>query len=111
MDEKRFLERRAKIFKALGHPTRLCFVDALGDGEKCVCDLQKLVGADMSTVSKHLSVLKEAGVVQDEKRGNWVFYSLHMKCITEFMGCVNATVAEDLGMDTPPVHIPVMREG
>ena len=44
-------------------------VDALRDGEKCVCDLQALVGDDMSTVSKHLSVLREAGVVFTEKRG------------------------------------------
>lgn len=108
MDDKVFLQRRAKIFKALGHPTRLSFVDALGRGELCVCDLQKLVGADMSTVSKHLSVLKEAGVVEDEKRGNWVFYSLRMECVTQFMHCVDATVARDLGLAPPPPHIPAM---
>ena len=72
MDDERkaYIAAQAKIFKALGHPSRLLMVDALLDGEKCVCDLQALVGDDMSTVSKHLAVLREAGVVTDEKRGN-----------------------------------------
>lgn len=86
------IEDRAKIFKALGHPTRLRFVDALSEGELCVCELQPLVGSDMSTVSKHLSVLKEAGIVADEKRGNCVYYSLRISCLTGFMECLNATV-------------------
>lgn len=82
-------ELRSKVFKALGHPSRIILVDALLQGEKCVCDLRDLVGADMSTVSKHLSVLKEAGVVQDEKRGTNVYYSLRMECVRGFLGCVD----------------------
>ena len=53
---------RAEIFKALGHPARLTMVTALGTEERCVCDLQELVGSDMSTVSKHLAVLRAVGV-------------------------------------------------
>ena len=49
---------KAGVIKAMGHPSRLAMVEALADGELCVCELQKLVGSDMSTVSKHLSVLK-----------------------------------------------------
>lgn len=82
------LKQRAKVFKALGHPTRLMFVDALAQGELCVCHLQELAGSDMSTVSKHLSVLKEAGIVQDEKRGTFVYYSLRLCCIGSFMECL-----------------------
>ena len=52
------LAEQAKIFKALGHPSRLLMVHALREGEKCVCDLQSLIGADMSTVSRHLAVLR-----------------------------------------------------
>lgn len=65
-------ELRSKIFKALGHPSRILMVDVLLQGERCACELRELVGADMSTVSKHLSVLKEAGIVQDGKRGTSV---------------------------------------
>lgn len=91
-------ELRSKIFKALGHPSRIVIVDALLGGERCVCELRELVGADMSTVSKHLSVLREAGIVQDEKRGTNVYYSLRMECVRGFLGCVDrfqARVAEE----------------
>ncbi|EGJ50484.1 metalloregulator ArsR/SmtB family transcription factor [Desulfocurvibacter africanus] len=82
-------ELRSKVFKALGHRSRIILVDALLQGERCVCELRELVGADMSTVSKHLSVLKDAGVVQDEKRGTNVYYSLRMECVRGFLGCVD----------------------
>ncbi len=88
-------EKRARVIKALGHPSRLMMVDALVDGEMCVCDLQGLVGSDMSTVSKHLSVLKAAGVVIDRKQGLQVFYRLRVPCITQFFGCVEAVISAD----------------
>ena len=71
---KEFIEAQARIFKALGHPSRLLMVDALRDGEKCVCDLQALVGDDMSTISKHLAVLRDAGVVTRRKQGVNIYY-------------------------------------
>jgi DNA-binding transcriptional ArsR family regulator len=87
-------EARAKIIKALAHPTRLFMVDELSRGERCVCDLTEMVGADVSTVSKHLSVLKGAGIVRDDKRGAQVFYRLRVPCILNFFGCVEAVLAE-----------------
>ena len=78
---------RAAIIKALAHPARLLMVDALAQGPRCVCDLRSLVGSDLSTVSKHLSVLRNAGVVTDEKRGSQVFYSLRCPCVTDFFAC------------------------
>ncbi|MBN1268906.1 MAG: winged helix-turn-helix transcriptional regulator [Kiritimatiellae bacterium] len=66
----RRLRNRARILKALAHPSRLLMVEELAGGEKCVCELQAAVGADISTVSKHLAVMKRAGLVQDgEIRG------------------------------------------
>ncbi|MBZ0269189.1 metalloregulator ArsR/SmtB family transcription factor, partial [bacterium] len=62
-------EARARIIKSLAHPTRLYLVDELSRGERCVCDLTELVGTDVSTVSKHLALLRNAGIVDDEKRG------------------------------------------
>ncbi|MEG2172700.1 MAG: metalloregulator ArsR/SmtB family transcription factor [Desulfovibrionaceae bacterium] len=85
---KDFIVAQAKIFKALGHPSRLLMVEALMQQEElCVCDLQSRVGADMSTISKHLGVLKAAGIVRDSKRGLNVYYSLQLKCLSTFMRC------------------------
>ena len=84
---KQRIAAQAKIFKALGHPSRLLMVDALRKGELCVCDLQELVGADMSTISRHLSVLREAGVVSSDRRGTSIYYRLAMPCVDTFMGC------------------------
>ena len=75
---KQYIAEQAKIFKALGHPTRLLMVDALRDGEKCVCELQSLVGDDMSTISRHLAVLREAGIISSDKRGTNIYYKLSL---------------------------------
>jgi len=87
-------KRRARIIKAMAHPSRLAMLDALANGERCVCELQRLVGSDMSTVSKHLAVLKRAGLVEDRKQGLWVHYRLRVPCILEFMHCVEAVLDE-----------------
>ena len=79
---------RAEILKALAHPTRLFMVDELSRGERCVCELTDMVGADVSTVSKHLAILKNVGLVEDDKRGTKVFYSLRVPCVLEFFSCV-----------------------
>jgi ArsR family transcriptional regulator len=95
-------EARARIVKAMAHPTRLFIVDELSRGRKCVCELQEMIGADMSTVSKHLSILKTAGIVQDEKRGSQVYYGLRCPCILSFFDCVESvmktTAREQLAM-------------
>jgi DNA-binding transcriptional ArsR family regulator len=83
-------EARAQVFKALAHPSRLLMVDELMREERCVCELTALVGSDMSTVSKHLAVLKAAGVVQDERRGAQIWYRLRMKCVSKFFTCVES---------------------
>ena len=81
--------RRAKVFKALGHPSRLFMALELSRGEQCVCKLQEMVGSDMSTVSKHLSILREANLVVDERRGSQVFYRLAAPCVLDFMNCID----------------------
>ena len=68
-------------------------VDVLSHGERCVCELTEMVGSDMSTVSKHLSVLKAVGIVSDEKRGMQVFYNLKMPCVLRFFDCVSEVMA------------------
>jgi len=85
-------ERKAQIIKALAHPSRLMIVDALSEGEKCVNDLTEIVGSDMSTVSKHLTLMKSAGLVVDRKQGLQVIYRLRVPCILNFFGCVDAVL-------------------
>lgn len=92
----RWCASRAAVFKALGHPTRVFLVQELGKGEECVCRLTEKVGADMSTVSKHLSILKNAGVVSDEKRGLQVYYRLRIPCVLGVFGCVDSVMDENL---------------
>ncbi|MCC6160514.1 MAG: winged helix-turn-helix transcriptional regulator [Deltaproteobacteria bacterium] len=91
----RSFEIRAKVFKALGHPSRLKIVDALQEGPKNVADLVKLVGSEYATVSRHISQLREAGIVsEDRKDGNMVFYRLDVTCIAGFFSCVTQVVEQ-----------------
>ncbi|MBN1403611.1 MAG: winged helix-turn-helix transcriptional regulator [Opitutales bacterium] len=83
------------VFKALGHPARLEMVKALGAGELCVCELVKVAGLGWSSVSRHLAQLKEAGVVQDEKRGMQVYYSLTLPCVGGFIRCLETDDGKD----------------
>lgn len=89
---KDHFEERAMIVKALAHPSRLMMVDELARGERCVCDLTELVGSDISTVSKHLNVLKKSGIVEDEKRGKQVYYRLRVPCILNFFHCIESVL-------------------
>ncbi len=89
---KQHFAERANIIKAMAHPVRLFFIEELARQERCVCELTEMVGLDISTVSKHLSVLKNAGLVVDDKRGNQVFYRLQTPCILNFFGCIEAVL-------------------
>lgn len=81
---------KATILKALAHPTRLFMVETLENGERSVGELEKLIGSDISTISKHLALLRSAGIVRYEKRGQQVFYSLSTPCVMRFLECVEA---------------------
>lgn len=85
-------EDRAAILKALAHPSRLMIVDELSHGERCVRDLTELVGHDISTVSKHLNLLKKNGLVEDDKRGKQVYYRLKVPCILNFFHCIESVI-------------------
>jgi ArsR family transcriptional regulator len=83
---------RAQIMKALAHPTRLFIVHELAGSERCVCELTEMVGADISTISKHLSLLKNAGIVRTDRRGTSIYYSLRMPCVLRFFTCVDEVI-------------------
>lgn len=96
MDEKTKTKFRtqAQIVKALAHPTRLFIIDQLSQQERCVHELTEMIRDDVSTVSKHLAVLKNAGIVRDRKSGTQVFYSLQAPCIMNFFSCVESVLKE-----------------
>jgi ArsR family transcriptional regulator len=87
-------QARADVLKAMAHPTRLFIVEKLAQKPLCVADLTELIGDDVSTVSKHLSVLKRVGIVAGEKTGVQVHYSLRMPCVMNFFGCIETVLKE-----------------
>ncbi len=66
-----------RVMKALSDKTRLRILNLLGPGPLCVCEVVDVIGLSQSTVSKHLSILKEAGLIQDERRGKWIYYAVN----------------------------------
>ena len=87
--KKDYYKLRSEILKAMAHPSRLFIIDEISKGEKCVCELTSMIGADISTVSKHLSVLRKAGIVTDRKEGTTVYYRMRVECIMDFMNCID----------------------
>jgi len=87
--KKLFLfEKQAKIAKAIAQPYRIAIVDFLKDSEQCVCDIAEHIGAERSNVSRHLSVMVSAGVLEYRKEGLKVIYSLKTPCILGFFDCM-----------------------
>jgi len=80
---------RSVIVKAMAHPTRLLVMEVLTRGEKCVNDLTDLAGCDVTTLSKHLALMKRAGLLQCERRGVSVFYRIACPCFLEFFRCID----------------------
>ena len=88
-------KKRSEVIKALAHPTRLFIIDFLSQGEKCVCEIVEQVGDDISTISKHLSLMKNAGLIESEKRGLKVFYKTTCPCISSLFDCLESIGNKD----------------
>ncbi|NOZ20808.1 MAG: winged helix-turn-helix transcriptional regulator [Planctomycetes bacterium] len=97
--QARLYEMKAQVIKALAHPIRLAIVDYLKDGEQCVCDIAEHVGSERSNVSRHLSVMVKAGVLQHRKDGLMMFYSLRTPCVVNFFRCVEGVLREQIKSD------------
>ena len=73
------------LLQAVADPTRLAIIRQLSaDGQVCACDFSDCCGVSQSTVSHHLKVLREAGWVEGERRGTWIWYSLRAEAVTRF---------------------------
>ncbi|EAQ68826.1 bacterial regulatory protein/ ArsR family [Synechococcus sp. RS9909] len=81
------------LLKALADPIRLQVIEALGDGERCVCDLTEQLGLAQSKLSFHLRVLKEAGLLVDRQSGRWVYYRLRTESIEQLRGWLQGLAA------------------
>lgn len=81
-------EKQAEIAKAIAHPLRIAIIDFLKEGEQCVCDIAESVGSERSNISRHLSVMVKAGVLEYRKEGLKVIYKLKCVCILDFFSCV-----------------------
>jgi len=88
-------DKHARIIRALAHPTRLFILAELARGERNVSELTGMVGLEMATVSRHLSLLRSAGLLQHEKRGARVFYRVRARCVLNVFDCVKAIETEN----------------
>ena len=95
--EKQLLfEKQAEIAKAIAHPLRIAVVDFLKDGEQCVCDIAEHIGSERSNVSRHLSVMVNAGILEYRKEGLKVIYKLKTPCILDFFSCTTACLRQQI---------------
>jgi ArsR family transcriptional regulator, arsenate/arsenite/antimonite-responsive transcriptional repressor len=89
-------EIRSNIIKAMAHPVRLMIIESLKGGDRTFSEVYGYFGLDKSTVSKHLLVLKEAGIVSSRKNGVDMIYTLEVPCVTDFFGCVTAVIENNV---------------
>ena len=94
--EQLLFEKQSKIVKAMAHPLRIAVVDFLKNGSQCVCDIAEYLGSERSNVSRHLSVLVNAGVLGYHKEGLKVIYRLKTPCILDFFSCITACLKQQV---------------
>lgn len=94
MEKRTAFKQQAKMLKALANESRLAIVDRLGRGECSVGDLREVVGGDLSTVSKHLALLRAHGIVEDRRAGTTVYYRLLTPCVRNFFTCATQALKE-----------------
>jgi ArsR family transcriptional regulator len=87
---------RSNIIKAMAHPVRLLIIEYLKEGPQAFSEIFGLFDLDKSTVSKHLHVLKETGIVTSRKSGADMVYTLEVPCVTDFFGCVTAVIENNV---------------
>ncbi len=92
--KKMLFEKQAEIAKAIAHPLRIAIIDFLKDGEQCVCDIAEFTASERSNVSRHLSLMVGAGVLEYRKEGLKVIYRLKCSCILDFFTCISGVLKE-----------------
>lgn len=102
--DREYLNMQAEIHKALSHPTRLEIVHFLGKGKRCVCEIVEETGGEFSNISRHLLKLKNAGIIEPEKSGTNIYYSLRCPCILNFFSCIGDIITERIQHDAQVIE-------
>jgi len=84
--------QRTAVLKALSNPIRLFIIDEIAKEEKCICELAQTLDVDLSSISKHINILKKAGIVIIDKRGKNVYPKLLCPCISDLFKCIESVV-------------------
>jgi DNA-binding transcriptional ArsR family regulator len=87
-------QKQARIAQAIAHPLRLEIIDFLKDGPQCVCDIAEHIRSERSNVSRHLSLMVSAGILEHRKAGLKVIYKLKCPCILDFFSCISGVLKE-----------------
>ncbi len=88
-------ELQAKVAQSMAHPIRMAVLDCLKDREQCVCDIAQALGTERSNLSKHLSIMVAAGVLESRKEGLKVMYKLRAPCVLQFVDCITVCLKEN----------------
>ncbi len=94
------VDQARQLLKALADPIRLQVIEALGNGERCVCELTSELGLAQSKLSFHLKVLKDAGLLADRQSGRWIYYQLRPQALES----LRSWLAELASSCTAPAH-------
>ena len=94
MTQRSVFKQQARVLKALANESRLMIIDRLNRGECSVGELTGMIGSDVSTVSKHLALLRANGIVEDRRQGTTVFYRLLTPCVCNFFACATQVLKE-----------------
>ena len=94
--KKLLFHRQAEVIKATAHPLRVAILDCLRGGEQCVCDIAEYVDSERSNVSRHLSVMVAAGILESRKEGLKVIYILKTPCILKFFECITEVLRQQI---------------
>jgi ArsR family transcriptional regulator len=98
----------ARVFKAMGDPVRLRLLSLIAShagGEACVCDLTDVFDLSGPTISHHLKVLREAGLITGQRRGTWVYYRVHPELLAQ-VSAVLVPAAPDDASGVVPEGVP-----
>jgi ArsR family transcriptional regulator len=99
-EELQFYRKQSETLKALANPYRLWMVEKLAEGELCVCEFNRVLDIDYSTISRHLSVLRRVGIVEYRKNGKQVYYSLRTPCVLGFLNCFDQVIQMNVIQET-----------
>jgi len=94
MKTRHGFRQQARLLRVLANESRLMIVNRLNRGECSVGELTQMVGSDVSTVSKHLALLRAHGIVTDRREGNLVYYQLLTPCVCNFFACATQVLKE-----------------